>query len=122
MSRGYALAEADHDRERSQRLSQLDQRLERHRQTYAAPSRKTTNTVSQASMAWQMVIELISGLLIGFGIGYGLDLLFGTSPIFLMLFVLLGFAAGVNVMLRTAREVARKGAEAEAEAEEKEKG
>ena len=55
-----------------------------------------------------MVIELVSGLGLGFGIGYGLDVLFGTLPIFLVLFTLLGFAAGVNVMLRTAREIQEK--------------
>ena len=51
-----------------------------------------------------MVIELVAGLLIGFGMGYGLDSLFGTLPIFLILFTLLGFVAGVRTMMRTARE------------------
>jgi ATP synthase protein I len=63
---------------------------------------------SQAQLAWRMVIELVAGLLIGFGIGYALDWLFGTMPIFLVIFILLGFVAGVNTMLRSAREVARK--------------
>lgn len=58
-------------------------------------------------MAWRMVIELVTGLGVGFGIGYGLDMLFGTLPLFLVLFVLLGFAAGVRVMLGTARELGR---------------
>ncbi|MDA5093544.1 AtpZ/AtpI family protein [Aliiroseovarius sp. KMU-50] len=57
---------------------------------------------NQAQYAWQMVIELIAGLGIGFGIGYGVDALFGTKPIFMVLFILLGFAAGVKVMLGTA--------------------
>tara|TARA_R110002073_G_scaffold121465_3_gene263989 strand:+ start:1053 stop:1400 length:348 start_codon:yes stop_codon:yes gene_type:complete len=60
---------------------------------------------SQAQVAWRMVIELVAGLGIGFGIGYGLDSLFGTLPIFLVLFIFLGFAAGVKTMMRTAREV-----------------
>ena len=51
-----------------------------------------------------MVIELVTGLLIGFGMGYGLDSLLGTLPIFLVLFTLLGLAAGINVMMRTAKE------------------
>ena len=53
-----------------------------------------------------MVTELVAGLLIGFGIGYGLDVLLGTTPILLVLFTLLGFAAGVRVMMRTAAELA----------------
>jgi len=60
---------------------------------------------AQAQLAWRMVIELVTGLGIGFGIGYWVDVLLGTLPIFLVLFVLLGLAAGVRVMLRTAREV-----------------
>ncbi|MBV0890650.1 AtpZ/AtpI family protein [Paracoccus sp. Z118] len=59
----------------------------------------------QANNAWRMVIELVAGLGIGFGIGYGLDRLFGTLPILLVVFTLLGFAAGVKTMLRTAAEL-----------------
>ena len=60
---------------------------------------------SKAQHAWRMVIELVAGLLIRFGIGYGLDSLFGTLPIFLVLFILLGFVAGVRTMMRTAAEL-----------------
>ena len=57
--------------------------------------------------AWRMVIELVSGLAIGFGLGYGLDIVFGTLPIFMIIFTLLGFVAGIRTMLSTAREVQR---------------
>ena len=60
---------------------------------------------SQAQHAWRMVIELVSGLLIGFAIGFGLDRLFGTNPVLMIVFTLLGFAAGVRVMIRTAQEL-----------------
>jgi ATP synthase protein I len=70
---------------------------------------------SQAHLAWRMVIELVAGLLIGFGIGYGLDTLFGTLPVFLMLFTVLGFAAGVQTMVRSAREIQQKHQAREAE-------
>ncbi len=66
---------------------------------------------SQAGYAWQMIIELCVGLGIGFGIGYGLDSVFDTRPIFMVLFILLGFAAGVRVMLGTARQMQEKQAE-----------
>lgn len=62
---------------------------------------------TQAQMAWRMVIELVAGLMIGFGIGYGLDALFGTSPIFMVLFIFLGLAAGVKTMMRSAQEMQR---------------
>ena len=60
---------------------------------------------SQANMAWRMVIELVAGLGIGFGIGYGLDILFGTTPIFMVLFIFFGLAAGVKTMMRSAQEM-----------------
>ena len=60
-----------------------------------------------AGAAWRMVIELVTGIVVGFGIGYGLDYAFGTLPIFLVLLTLLGFAAGVRVMMQTAQEAQR---------------
>jgi len=57
-----------------------------------------------------MVIELVAGLAIGFGIGYGLDRWLGTAPFLMVVFTLLGFAAGVKTMLRSAREIAAQAA------------
>ncbi|MES2844330.1 MAG: AtpZ/AtpI family protein [Pseudomonadota bacterium] len=73
---------------------------------------------SQANLAWRMVIELVAGLGIGFGIGYGLDILFGTIPLFLVLFIGLGFAAGIKTMLRSAKEVQEKAAKAAEQGED----
>ena len=63
---------------------------------------------SQAHLAWRMVVELVVGLGIGFGIGYGLDSLLGTTPWLMVIFVLLGFAAGVKTMVRSAHEIQSK--------------
>jgi len=65
--------------------------------------------VSQAHAGWRMVTELVTGIVVGFGLGYGLDGLFGTTPWLIVLMTLLGFAAGVRVMLGTARELQRQG-------------
>lgn len=73
-----------------------------------APKPRVDEHYSQANIAWRMVIELVAGLGIGFLMGYGLDSLFGTLPILLVIFTLLGLAAGIKTMLRTAREVAGK--------------
>lgn len=87
-----------------ERMKQLEERLAKVRKA-RQPAPKKDDYHSQAHVAWRMVIELVTGLVIGFGIGYGLDVLFGTLPILLVLFTLLGFAAGVRVMLRTAAEL-----------------
>ncbi len=61
--------------------------------------------VNQAHLAWRMVIDLVVGVGVGAAVGFGLDHLLGTLPILMAVFTLLGLAAGVNLMLRTAREV-----------------
>ena len=89
------------------RLRALQARLD---QAKGKPEVKPTETAkgfSQGEVAWRMVIELATGIMLGSGIGYGLDVLFGTLPLLLILFSLLGFAAGIRTMLGTARELGR---------------
>ena len=87
-----------------ERLKALEERIKAAKGAQA-PKPHMEKHYSQAQVAWRMVIELVAGLAIGFGIGYGLDALLGTRPWLMVLFIFLGLAAGVNVMLRTAREV-----------------
>lgn len=53
-------------------------------------------------MAWRMSTELIVSVLVGTGLGYGLDKLFGTNPWIMLVGVGFGFAAGIRGVLRTA--------------------
>ena len=55
-----------------------------------------------------MVVELVAGLGLGFGIGFGLDCALGTSPWLMIIFIFLGFAAGVQTMMRSAKEIQEK--------------
>lgn len=96
------------------RLKALEERIAKAKGG-ATQKPHTQEHYSQAQLAWRMVIELVAGLMIGFGIGYGLDVLFGTGPIFLVLFTLLGFAAGVKTMVGSAREIQEKRLADEAE-------
>lgn len=98
----FGMAETDQDRKA--RLEALEAKLANKR----APDethRHQDEHHSQVQAGWRMVIELVTGLVMGFGIGYGLDVLFGTLPIFLIVFTLLGFVAGVKTMMRTAKEM-----------------
>ncbi|HBQ36618.1 MAG TPA: F0F1 ATP synthase subunit I [Rhodobacteraceae bacterium] len=85
-------------------LAQLEKRIAAVKKTHEPDPKEITN-VGQMEYAWRMIIELMVGICIGFGIGYWLDVFFDTMPWFLVLFTLLGFAAGVNVMLKTAKEL-----------------
>jgi ATP synthase protein I len=91
----------------SERLKRLEDRIAAARAARAEPQRTHRGEFTQGSLAWRMVTELVVGMLLGLAIGLGLDALFGTRPVFLVLFALLGFAGGVRTMLRTAEEVRR---------------
>ena len=93
--------------EERQRLQDLQTRLDAVKKRNV-PQPRADSHVDQAHLAWRMVIELVAGLGIGFGIGYGLDYAFGTLPVFLVIFTLLGMAAGIKTMLRSATEVGKK--------------
>lgn len=103
------------------RLEELEARIEAAK----APEERERHGEdhhSQAHLAWRMVIELVTGLGIGFAIGYGLDSLFGTLPIFLVVFILLGFVAGVRTMMSTANEVQQKTLAEQAEKDDEQEG
>ena len=103
------------------RLRALEARLG---QVKAKPDRTergaTGKGFTQGEQAWRMIIELVVGMVIGMGIGYGLDRLFGTLPICLIVFALLGFAAGIKTMLRTADEMRNENVSAQADPGKKE--
>jgi ATP synthase protein I len=87
------------------RLEALEKRIAEAKKAVDPPRSAEGDKYSQAQLAWRMVVELVAGLGIGFGIGYGLDHFFGTMPIFLVLFIFAGLAAGIQTMLRSAKEV-----------------
>jgi len=99
------------------RLNKLEERIAAVKKAQE-PAPKEQSKVGQAQHAWRMIIELTVGIGIGVGIGYGLDVLFGTMPWFLVPFTLLGFAAGINVMLKTAKELQEDNAADQAEMDE----
>lgn len=53
-------------------------------------------------MAWRLSTEMVVAVLVGLGLGFGLDSLFGTKPWFMLVGVGFGFAAGIRNTLRLA--------------------
>jgi ATP synthase protein I len=97
------------------RLRALEAQLNKVRGTPQVRQPDTARGFSQGEVAWRMVIELATGIVLGSAIGYGVDVLFGTLPIFLIILSLFGFAAGIKTMLGTAKELGRKAAGADKE-------
>ncbi len=94
------------------RLKALAEKLEAA-QAPKARKKHGGGKYSGAGQAWQVVVELTTGMVIGVLIGMGLDAVTGLAPVFIVVFTLLGFAAGVRVMMQTAASYQKK-AEAEA--------
>ena len=56
-------------------------------------------------MAWRLSTEIIVAVLVGMGLGYGLDKLFGTKPWMMLVGVGFGFAAGIMNVMRSAAKM-----------------
>ena len=83
-------------------LDKLDRKLEEFRSKKEKVSPKQ---ITVQNDGWRMIIELVTGMLLGVSLGLGLDYIIGSEPIFLIIFSLLGFMAGVKTMMATAKKM-----------------
>jgi ATP synthase protein I len=61
--------------------------------------------VSGYAKGYRLASEFVAGTLVGGLFGYGFDYVFGTLPFGLIVFLLLGFGAGILNMARAANRV-----------------
>jgi ATP synthase protein I len=80
------------------RLESLEQRIERLQQAEAKRTHRAEP--NPTTRIWQLMFSHLIGAPAGGGIiGWGLDTLFGTFPVFFLVMLFLGFGVGVvNVM------------------------
>jgi ATP synthase protein I len=83
-------------------LDKLDRKLEEFKSKKEKVSPKQIKVQNDG---WRMIIELVTGMLLGVSLGLGLDYMIGSEPIFLIIFSLLGFMAGVKTMMTTAKKI-----------------
>ena len=87
----------------SARLRRLGDRLGRERRReFSETDRAPGPDAAGFARGFRLSTELVAGVLVGAGIGWALDRLIGTSPWGLIVFLLLGFAAGVLNVMRAA--------------------
>jgi ATP synthase protein I len=88
----------------SARLRGLGDQLGQHRPREAPESRPDRPAADASGYArgFRLSSELVAGVLVGAGIGWALDRLLGISPWGMIVFLLLGFAAGVVNVIRAA--------------------
>lgn len=88
----------------SARLKRLGERLGQHtgRPVDNSPGVSPTGDASAMARGFRLSTELVAGVLVGAALGWLLDRWLGISPWGLIVFVLLGFAAGVLNVMRAA--------------------
>src|SRR5262245_62260768 len=89
----------------SARLRDLGERLGRHhpvRPSDSESGQRPTADPSAIARGFRLSTELVAAVLVGAAIGWLLDYGLGTSPLGMIVFLLLGFAAGVLNVMRAA--------------------
>jgi ATP synthase protein I len=89
----------------SARLRHLGERLGHHTPDRPSDSETDQRPVADASAmarGFRLSTELVAGVLVGAAIGWLLDRWLGISPWGMIVFLLLGFAAGVLNVMRAA--------------------
>jgi ATP synthase protein I len=102
------------DRDLRARLEALKADLsENTREEQAMNAKASSSRESASALATGMraASELFAGVLVGAGIGYGLDLQFGTKPLMLLIFMMFGMAAGFWNIYRLGTRSTRKAGE-----------
>jgi ATP synthase protein I len=88
----------------SARLRGLGNQLDQHRPHEAADAARSRPTANASGYArgFRLSSELVAGVAVGAAIGWALDYLLGIRPWGMIVFLLLGFAAGVVNVVREA--------------------
>ena len=93
------------DSDLSARLKRLETQLDRKRDSAPARAEAFERSPSDSSAlgrAFRMSAEFVAGVIAGGGLGWLFDRWLGTSPWGLIVFLMLGFAAGVYNVVRAA--------------------
>ena len=68
-------------------------------------SRKVRRRVTPAGIVLRFGTELLAAIVAVVAIGWGLDWVFGTRPVFILVMFLLGGAAGIRNVIAAAKEI-----------------
>ncbi|MCF6325728.1 MAG: AtpZ/AtpI family protein [Devosiaceae bacterium] len=71
----------------------------------AAAHAMRQNELTGFGRAFRMASEFVAAIIVATALGFALDAVFGTQPIFMIVLMLLGFAAGVLNITRAAAEM-----------------
>jgi ATP synthase protein I len=89
-------------RRRSAEIGKKLDALEKRRAPVGGPAAKSPQ--SAYGPAFKFAAELVVGVVVGGGLGWVLDRRLGTAPWLMVAFFIIGFAAGLLNVIRSARE------------------
>lgn len=89
-------------------MDDLNTRLSAAREANKPKDQRGLNEATTYGIATRLVAELIAGLLIGVLFGWYLDQLFDTKPWLMIVFLIMGSAAGIMNVMRAAKQMAPK--------------
>ncbi len=90
------------------RLRKLDSSISKARDDEERKVSKPLETSGAYSYAFRIAAELVGGPAVGTFLGWWLDRALGTTPIFLLILLVLGMVAGIRTVMRTAEEMQKK--------------
>jgi ATP synthase protein I len=85
------------------RLTDLGKRLDEIQTKQAGRDKRPPP--SQSGIAGRIVAELVAGIIVGGGLGWGVDRLFHTAPWGMIILFVLGAAAGIRSVMQTAQKI-----------------
>jgi ATP synthase protein I len=85
------------------RLHDLEGKVRDARSRHEPASSTSQDRGSAMGEALKLSTEMIAGVAVGGFIGWALDRLFGTAPILMVVFLILGAAAGIMNVIRSAQ-------------------
>ena len=68
---------------------------------------KQNNKFTGFAHAFKIVSELFANILVGGSIGWTLDYFFNTKPIFMILFLIIGFISGIYTSYKSSKKFAK---------------
>ena len=112
---------SENEHERLQNIAERLAVLKTQNTSNHAPSSSAGAAVGRLMwIAFNVVSDLIAGVICGLGLGYGLDVWLETRPVFIAVFLILGCAAGLLNAVRFLNSFERRRREKEARAPQKE--
>ena len=90
----------------ARRLADIEERLRKAREK-RGEVRQVESPNSKLGIAFRLVTELMAAVIVGGAIGWGLDRVLGSGPFLFIVMFMVGVAAGIFTVVRTAQQMNR---------------